>query len=91
MIISFKSKGLKELFERSHTSKIHKDYQKRCRIRLEALDSAERLEDLKLPGFDFHSLLGKPKRYSIHVNGPFCITFEWYDGDAGKVDFENYH
>jgi len=58
---------------------------------LEALDSAERLEDLKLPGFDFHSLLGKPKRYSIHVNGPFCITFEWYDGDAGKVDFENYH
>jgi len=25
MIISFKSKGLKELFERSHTSKIHKE------------------------------------------------------------------
>jgi len=55
------------------------------------LDEAERLEDLNIPGFDFHSLRGKPKRYSIHVNGPWCITFEWLDGDASRVDLVQYH
>jgi len=64
---------------------------KRCRIRLAALDETERLEDLNIPGFDFHSLRGKPKRYSIHVNGPWCITFEWLNGDAWRVDLVQYH
>ena len=28
------------------------------------------------PGFDFHAMRGTPRRYSIHVNGPWGITFE---------------
>jgi len=55
------------------------------------LDQAESLMDLKVPGFNFHGLLGEPTRYSIHVNGPWCITFEWEDGDALKIDIEQYH
>jgi proteic killer suppression protein len=39
----------------------------------------------------FHGLQGAPKRYSVHVNGPWCITFEFVDGDALNVDFEQYH
>jgi len=35
--------------------------------------------------------LGIPKRYSIHVNGPWCITFEWEEGEALRVDLEQYH
>jgi proteic killer suppression protein len=43
------------------------------------------------PGFDFHALRGfKPTRYSVHVNGPWCITFEFDNGDACRVDFEQY-
>jgi toxin HigB-1 len=30
-------------------------------------------------------------RYSVHVNGPRCITFELDDGDACRIDFEQYH
>jgi len=37
--------------------------------------------ELNVPGFDFHSLRGIPKRYSIHVNGPWSITFEWERGE----------
>ena len=59
--------------------------------RLDVLDTADSLTELDVPGFDFHGLRGKPKRYSIHVNGPFCITFEWLDGEALRVDLENYH
>ncbi len=30
-------------------------------------------------------------RYSIHVNGPWCVTFEFQDGEASAVDLEQYH
>lgn len=63
----------------------------RVRARLSVLESAERLDDVNVPGLDLHKLRGKPLRYSVHVNGPWCITFEWNDGEALRVDFENYH
>ena len=47
---------------------------------------------MNLPGFDFHRLQGdQPTRYTVHVNGPWCITFGWLDGNAVDVDLENYH
>ena len=91
MIVSFKHKGSRELFEKGKSAKIHHDYHKRCLVRLDALDVAENLDELDLPGFNFHGLEGRPKRYSIHVKGPFCITFEWHEGKASRLDFENYH
>ena len=33
-----------------------------------------------MPGFDFHKLRGAPVRYSVHVNGPWCLTFGWVLG-----------
>jgi proteic killer suppression protein len=59
--------------------------------RLEALDLASEPEDMNNPGFDFHALQGTPKRYTVHVNGPWCITFAFTGGDAYDVDFEQYH
>jgi proteic killer suppression protein len=91
MIKSFKHKGLAELFEKGHSRKIRQDFQSRALRRLDALDQAESLSELSIPGFDFHGLKGVPKRYSIHVNGPWCITFEWDDGYALKVNLEQYH
>ena len=70
---------------------MQQDLQSRSPRRLDALDQAKSLTDLNLPGFNFHGLQGIPKRYSIHVNGPWCITFEWEDGDALKIDIEQYH
>lgn len=55
------------------------------------MDQAAKLRDLNLPGFDFHRLHGRPVRNSIHVNGPWCITFAWSEGDAYRVDLEQYH
>ena len=91
MIKSFKHKGLIELFERGCTRHMQQDVQSHCMRRLEALDHAELLTDLNVPGFKLHGLHGVPKRYSIHVNGPWCITFEWHKGEALRVDFEQYH
>lgn len=91
MIKSFRHKGLAELWAGERTSKIDRRMQGRVRERLDELDAADAPEALRLPGFDFHPLQGKPKRYSVHVNGPWCITFEFEDGDAHRVDFEQYH
>ena len=88
MIKSFRHKGLKELFLKGRSSKVLKNLQSRCLRRLDALDRATSVGDLDLPGFDFHALRGRPKRYSLHVNGPWCVTFEWAEGDSRRVDLE---
>jgi len=47
---------------------------------------------LRAPGLDFHALKGyRPKRYTVHVNGPWCITFEFSDGEVHRVNLEQYH
>jgi len=91
MIKSFRHKGLKTLFMTGRSTKVRPDLQKRILRRLDVMDAAHDLDELNVPGFDFHGLEGRPKRYSIHVNGSFCLTFEWEDGDIFRVDLENYH
>ncbi|HET6546289.1 MAG TPA: type II toxin-antitoxin system RelE/ParE family toxin [Rhodanobacteraceae bacterium] len=92
MIRSFRHKGLADLFGGSKAVKVRADLQARALRRLDALNGARTLAELNLPGFDFHPLRGhKPTRYSLHVNGPWCVTFEWADGDALRVDLEQYH
>lgn len=91
MIRSFRHKGLAELFELGRSRRVRKDLQLRCLERLDTLDQARTLQDVNRPGFNFHSLHGLPKRYTLHVNGPWCITFEWEEPDALRVDLEQYH
>ena len=91
MIQSFRHKGLQELFDTGSSRKMRQDLQARALRRLDALDEAADLVELNVPGFDFHALRGKPQRYSLHVNGPWCITFEWEQGNALRVDLEQYH
>jgi len=91
VIKSFRHKGLKELLETGQSRRVAPALQQRIKLRLDAIDAADNLADLNRPGFDFHPLRGKPKRYSIHVNGPVCITFAWESGDAVLVDLEQYH
>jgi proteic killer suppression protein len=91
MIESFRHRGLKELFETGKSARVRSDLHRRAIRRLDALEAAEQLDHLRQPGFDFHPLQGKPQRYSIHVNGPWCITFEWDNGRALRVDLEQYH
>lgn len=92
MIRSFKSKGLLELFESGKSSRIDIRLHRRILVRLDRLNVAAAPRDMDLPGFDFHALRGfDPTRYTVHVNGPWCITFEFDDTDAVRVDLEQYH
>lgn len=91
MIRSFRHKGLAELFEQGVTRHVRADLVDRALRRLDALHAATLPAHLRIPGFDFHPLRGSPPRFSIHVNGPWCITFGWLGSHAIDVDLEQYH
>ena len=91
MIRSFRHKGLKDLFLKGQSPKVRPDLQARCLSRLDAIERAESLSDLNVAGYSLHALQGAVRRYSIKVNGPWRITFEWDERDAIRVDLEQYH
>ena len=91
MIRSFRSRALIAFWRDGDASKFRADMTERVRLRLSRLDQATRPDEMNVPGFNFHRLRGKPVRYTVHVNGPWCITFEWEGEDAVRVNLEQYH
>jgi toxin HigB-1 len=91
MIRSFQHKGLAKLWNEDDPRGVRADLLDRIRARLTSLNEAQDLRELSMPGWRLHQLQGKPTRYALAVNGPWRITFEWEDGDALRVDLEQYH
>jgi toxin HigB-1 len=92
VISTFRNKSLAELWSSGSSAKIDKRLRDRILLRLDRLDACSSPAEMNLPGFDFHMLKGfNPTRYTVHVNGPWCLTFEFLDGDAFRVDLEQYH
>ena len=92
MIISFRHKGLRQFFETGSTAGVQANHAKRLRLQLVALDTAQVIDDMDIPGFRLHPLKGEMKgRWSITVNGNWRITFEFKDGNANVLDYEDYH
>ena len=61
-------------------------------MQLAALDSATVIEDMNIPGYRFRPLKGDRKGlWSISVNGNWRVTFEFTDGNAYIVNYEDYH
>ena len=92
MIKSFRHKGLRRLFESGNTSGVQAAHAKRLRLQMAALDTARVIEDMDVPGFRLHPLKGEMKgRWSITVNDNWRVTFEFQDGNAYVLDYEDYH
>lgn len=73
-------------------SGIQASHATRLRMQLAALDTARSIEDMAIPGFRLHSLKGNAAgRWSIWVNANWRLTFEFRDGDAFILDYEDYH
>ena len=92
MIKSIRHKGLAKLYESGSTAGIQTAHAKRLRLQLAALDTAQVIDDLNIPGFGLHPLKGELKgRWSVWVNGNWRLTFEFKDGHAYVLDYEDYH
>lgn len=92
MIQLFRHKGLRTFFESGSAASIQPHHAKRLRMQLTALDTAQAIEDMNIPGFRLHPLKGKEQgRWSVWVNGNWRLTFEFKEGHAYVLDYEDYH
>lgn len=93
MIRSFASRETERLFQRRFSRKLPHDIQRRARVKLEILDAAERLDDLRIPpSNNLEKLSGdREGQHSIRINDQWRICFEWRDGDAYRVEIVDYH
>lgn len=92
MIKPFRHKGLRRFFETGSTSGIQAAHAKRLRMLLVALETAQTIDDMDIPGFRLHPLKGDlDGRWSVSVSGNWRMTFEFRDGNAYIVDYEDYH
>lgn len=92
MIKSFRHKGLRALFESGSAAGVQPNHAAKLRMQLAALDSAQTIDDMSIPGFRLHPLKGTMSgRWSITVSGNWRVTFEFRDGNAYVLDYEDYH
>lgn len=93
MIKSFSDKEAERLFNREFSRRIPSDIQRPARRKLEILDAADSLEDLRIPPSNhLEKLKGDRKgQHSIRINGRWRICFVWFDNDAFDVEIVDYH
>ena len=93
MIKSFADKEAEKLFDLRRSRKLTGSVQQSVRRKLEILDAAEVLGDLRIPpGNRLEKLSGnRSGQYSIRINNQWRICFEWRGGDAFNVEIIDYH
>ncbi len=92
MIQSIRHKGLRQFYESGDLSGIQPTHAHRLRLQLTALDTAQTIQDMSIPGFKLHPMKGQMKgRWAIFVSGNWRLTFEFREGDAHLLDYEDYH
>ena len=92
MIKSFKHKGLEKLYQTGSARGVDSQHKKKLLMRFAALDTAQVITDMDIPGYRLHQLKGERRGiWSISVSGNWRITFEFIDGNAYIIDYEDYH
>lgn len=92
MVVSFKHKGLKRLFEQGDRSGLRADLIDKIERLLTLLDAASVPQALDLPGYRLHQLKGDLKGYwSVTVRANWRIIFRFDNGDAHDVELIDYH
>ena len=92
MIKSIRHKGLRRFFEAGQSAGIRADHSRRLRMALAALETAAQIEDMDIPGFGLHALKGNRRgRWAVKISGNWRLTFEFRDGNAYRLDYEDYH
>jgi len=93
MIKSFADKEAKKIFGREFSRKLPNDIQRITRRKLEILDAAESLNDLRVPPANrLEKLSGnRVGQHSIRINDQWRVCFVWRGEDAYEVEIVDYH
>ena len=93
MIRSFGDKETEKVYQREFSRKLPPDIQPPARRKLEVLNAAENLQDLRIPPSNhLEKLSGSRKgQYSVRINDQWRLCFEWKGKDAHLVEIVDYH
>ena len=93
MIRSFADKETERVWNEERSRKLPPDIQATALRKLQMLDAAEQLEDLRNPpGNRLEQLKGERKeQWSIRINSQWRICFTWRNAHAGDVEICDYH
>ena len=92
MIKSFKYKGLENFFYTGTKKGIKLEHSDRLWRILDRLNASNDINDMNYPGSYLHQLKGdKEGQYSVRVSGNWRVFFEFINGDAYIVDYDDYH
>jgi len=93
MIKSFADTETEKVFNREFSRKLPPEIQRNARRKLELLNVAKVLNDMRIPpGNRLEKLVGdRDGQHSIRVNQRWRICFIWRNGDAHHVEIVDYH
>jgi proteic killer suppression protein len=92
MIVGFRHKGLKRLFESDDARGIRPDLVDKVRAILAQLSEAQTIDDMRMTSFHLHPLKGDLKGFwSVTVRANWRIVFRFANGYADIVDLIDYH
>lgn len=92
MIVGFRHKGLRLLFEKGERRKVPPEHADKIDRILARLDVAAEIGDMNLPGFRLHPLKGDLSGFrAVSVSGNWRLIFRFANGRAGDVDLIDYH
>lgn len=93
MILSFSDKRTAAIFEGHEVRGLPRVVQDAARRKMKLIDAAGSVATLRMPpGNRLEVLKGDRKgQWSIRVNDQWQICFEWDAGNAGDVEFVDYH
>ena len=92
MIKSFKHKGLESFFYTGSKKRIRPEHADKLERILDRLNAAGSIKDMNYPGSCLHQLSGDKKgQYAVKVSGNWRVSFEFIEGEAYVVDYDDYH
>jgi toxin HigB-1 len=93
MIRSFADPETEQFFNTGKSRRLPQEILRRAAMRLQQLDAATDVEDLRLPPSNRLELLKRDLagRYSVRINDQWRICFRFADGDAYDVEIVDYH
>ncbi len=93
MIVSFRHKGLRRLYETGNTRGLPSEQTPKIRRILTAIDEANEPDEIGLfPGWRLHPLTGDMQGFwTVTVTRNWRIVFRFMDGDASELDYLDYH
>lgn len=92
MIKSFAHKGLEKFFLTGNTKAIQPKHATKLKFILDLLDAVDKVQYMNFPGSFLHPLKGELKNlWSVRVSGNWRVTFEFENGNAYVVDYQDYH